>query len=183
MNRRHHHSGVRGLLRHGVDRAQPHPPCALKGLRFRVPDRVPTACSGPLSRRGTPPGARVDRRSVSWLAGHRLSPPSRVVPSGRQGQARRSQLRGQLRIGNRSSAPHSRWALSLERDRRTGVLKGGRRALSTQQWKGRVRRRPDGKCSHNQVGSRVRAAPHLAPQDVVPSCDWNRPAGREDLDE
>src|SRR5258707_227484 len=31
-------------------------------------------------RRGTPPGTRPNRRQVSWLAGHRPSPPSRDIP-------------------------------------------------------------------------------------------------------
>jgi hypothetical protein len=30
--------------------------------------------------RGTPPGPRPNQRQVSWLAGRRPSPPSRVVP-------------------------------------------------------------------------------------------------------
>ena len=68
-----------------------------------APRRHDPACgsaNSTLRRRGTPPGARPNRRQVSWLAGRCPSPPSRVFPVALWHRARRLQLRGQLRHWN-----------------------------------------------------------------------------------
>src|SRR6185437_16278462 len=55
-----------------------------------------------------------DRRQVSWLADRRLALPSRrrkQPPVAHVDETSRLQLRGQLRLRNRSSAPHSLFAL------------------------------------------------------------------------
>ena len=89
---------------------------------------------------GTPPGSGVSfRRQVSWLARHRLLPPSRGTPQWHLVEARRLQLRGQLRTENQCFAPHSLFALPVA-EKRPSAWK--LRAAALQCQRGQIRFAP-----------------------------------------
>src|SRR5713101_2612655 len=78
-------------------------------LKSRVPHDESTGAEAPRPARD-----RINGRSPGWrvAACHRL--PGSSSPSGPVAQARRLQLRGQLRNWNLGSAPHSLFALTRE---------------------------------------------------------------------
>src|SRR5262249_34117395 len=122
-------------------------------------------------RRGTPPGPRPNRRQVSWLAGRRPSPPSRVAhPVAEWHRLAAYSCGGSC--GGGTGVPH-RIPSSLSRGR--PVMRGSERGL-TMGGGGRRRRHLTPKAQEGPT------AVHLLPAPMAPAPGQGRagsPTGAE----